>query len=484
MAGIRSIARRVGHAYVAALAWLGLVDRTDGEAALALAAPVMVTGGLRVLLRVADFAMVGWALGDAAIAGLELGFQYYFVGFGLSLAISSGTISVVSRLHGAGEYDRANRAVAQSLWLAVAIGLPLTVLAWLRAPELVGLLTPDPDVVRYGSTYLAIVMLAMVPRFWSMVAARALAGGGDTVTPMAVRTITLPTNVVLNAVLIFGLGPAPRLGVAGAAIGTVIANAIAAGAFLGLLLSGRFVVALPRRPTVDPALIVEIVRVALPLAGMRLLQTGARFPFLAILGLVSTPAVAAYAVGRRVVMLAMMPAWGFATASSTLVGQRLGGEDPDGARSAGWQTARIALVTQVGVAIVIVAAARPIAHLFGTAHPDLVVAFVRTFGVIVASFSLSRTMRGALRGAGDTRWPLYGTVLGSTVRLAIAALALPAGLAVALPALGTVTIGAGLGLPAIYTALVADYALKAAVNTYRFHSGRWRAVANAARLDS
>ncbi|MFY4811165.1 MATE family efflux transporter [Haloarcula argentinensis] len=472
--------RRLLTAFPALLASAGLVDREKATAATDLAAPVMVTGGLRILLRLADFLMVGLALGDAAIAGLELGFQYYFVGFGLSLAVSSGTISVVSRLQGADQPERANLAVKQSLWLALLVSLPLSALCW-RYPELlVGILTDDAATIRFGATYLAIVMLSLAPRFWSMVAARALAGSADTRTPMYVRLLTLPTNVALNAVLIFGVGPFPELGIAGAAWGTAIANTLAAVIFLGLLLSGRYVVTLrPGGTQFSVGLMREIVRVALPLSGMRLLQTFARFPFLFILGVLGTPTLAAYAIGRRVMLLALMPAWGYATAASTLVGQSLGAGDEGEATAYGWQTLRVALAVQLVAAVLLVVFARPIVALFGTAYPDLAAAFVRVFGLLVAGFSISRTMRGSLRGAGDTRWPLYGTVLGGyCYRLPVAALALPSSFLVTVPVLDiAVSPGLGLGLPVIFAALVGDFYLKAAVNAGRFWSGGWRAVA-------
>ncbi|MFB6151577.1 MAG: MATE family efflux transporter [Haloarculaceae archaeon] len=458
----------------------GIADRETAGEVFDLAVPVMVSGGFRVLLRIADFLMVGIALGDAAIAGLELGFQYYFLGYGLSLAVTSGTISVVSRLQGSGQPDRADLALKQSLWLALAISAPLTAGAWLYAEPLVAVLSDDPAAVEYGATYLSLVMLAIGPRFWSMAASRALAGSADTRTPMYVRLVTLPTNVVLNAVLVFGLGPAPKLGVAGAALGTVAANAVAAAVFLALALSGRYAVALrPGGPQIDAGLVREIVRVALPLTGMRLLQTFGRFPFLFVLGVLGTPALAAFAIARRVMLFALMPAWGYSTAASTLVGQRVGANEADRAAAYGWAVLRIALVTQFLVAGAIVLAARPIATAFGTEHVDLAVTFVRVFGLAVAGFSVSRTMRGSLRGAGDTRWPLYGTIAGSfLVRLPIAAAALPAGFAVTL--LGTsVPVGLGLGFPAIYVAIVADYSTKAAVNVGRFRSGKWRAVARA-----
>jgi Na+-driven multidrug efflux pump len=128
---------------------------------------------------------------------------------------------------------------------------------------------------------------------------------------------------------------------------------------------------------------------------------------------------------------------------------------------------------------VIVLAARPIATAFGTEFVDLTVTFIRLFGVVVAGFSVSRTMRGSLRGAGDTRWPLYGTLLGTfVVRLPVASLALPTGFAVTV--LGTsVPFGMGFGYAAVFAAIVADFYVKAAVNTGRFWSGKWRDVARA-----
>ena len=480
---IRRTLRRLLNVFPEGLARIGLVDREKALASTDLAAPVMITGALRILLRVTDFLFVGIALGDAAIAGLELGFQYYFIGFGLSLAVSSGTISVVSRLQGADRSARANLAVKQSLWLALLISTPLTAISWLYPNALLRLLTNNPATIRYGATYLSIVMLSMLPRFWSMIAARALAGSADTRTPMYVRLLSVPTNVALNAVLIFGLGPIQPMGIAGAAWGTAIANTFAAAIFLGLLASGRYVVRLPLGGRqLAPSLLTEIVRVALPLSGMRLLQTFARFPFLFILGTLGTPTLAAYAIARRVMLFALMPAWGFATAASTLVGQSLGAGDERSAIDYGWQTLRVALAVQLAVAAVIAIFARPIVSLFGTEYPELATQFVRVFGLLVAGFSISRTMRGSLRGAGDTRWLLYGTVLGSYfVRLPIAVLALPTSFAIAVPLVGvSIAPGMGLGLPAIFLALLGDFYLKAAVNTGRFWTGKWREIARRA----
>ncbi|MFB6148119.1 MAG: MATE family efflux transporter [Halobacteriales archaeon] len=483
MSALREQVRDALFLFPAGLARLGLVDREKGEEAFDLAIPVMVTGGMRTLLRVADFFMVSLALGPAAVAALEFGFQYYFIPFGLALALTSGTISVVSRFKGAEQDAEAAFAVKQSLWLSLMLSIPITVGTWLYAQPLIDLLTDDTRAIELGAIYLKIIMLSVAFRFWGMIAARALQGAGDTRTPMYIRLITLPTNIALNAVLIFGLGPFPRLGIAGAAWGTAIANVLAAVIFFVVLGSGRYAIRLPiRGKQWDTDIAGEIVRVGLPLAGTRLAQTFGRFPFLFLLALLGTDIVAAYAIGRRVILLALMPAWGYSTASSTLVGQSIGAGDEEEADAYGWQTLRIALITQLLIAAVLIAGAGPIAAAFGAQNHDLTVQFIQMFGLGVAGFSISRTLRGGLRGAGDTRWPFYGTMAGTyLVRLPIAALALPAGMAITVFDYSFAP-GLGFGLLAVYVAIVADFYVRAGVNFVRFRSGRWKAVARASGI--
>jgi putative MATE family efflux protein len=488
LATLRTRTRALLLLFPALLARLGVVDREKGEEAFDLAVPVMVTGGMRTLLRVADFLMVSLALGAEAVAGLELGFQYYFIPFGLSLALSSGTISVISRFKGADDHAKADFAVKQSLWIAILLAVPITVFTWVYARSLIDILTNDPQTIQSGAIYLKIIMLSVSFRFWSMIAARALAGSGDTRTPMYVRLLTLPTNVALNAVLVFGLLGFPKLGVAGAAWGSAAANTLAGLIFLGLLLSGRYSVTLHLGGKQwDTSIAREIVRVGLPLAGTRLSRTFGRFPFLFILGVLGTEVLAAYAIGRRVMLLALMPAWGYSTAASTLVGQYVGAGDEDEAADYGWQTLRIALATQLLIAVGVIAFARPIAAAFDATNVDLTVTFVRVFGVGVAGFSVSRTLRGGLRGAGDTSWPFYGGMLGTyAVRLPIAFAALPVGFGttvlggtvfgVALPSV-TLTPGLGWGLAGIFAAILADMYARAVVNGVRYWSGAWKAVA-------
>ena len=466
--------------FPASLARLGIVDREMGEEIFDLAVPVIVSGSLRTLVRTIDFFMVSIALGSTAVAALQFGFQFNLLTLGIALALASGTISIVSRFTGADDAGRANLALKQSLWLTLLISIPFAVVGWVWARPLIGLLTTDTQAIELGAIYLKLLMVSTPFHFWTIVSSRALAGVGDTRTPMYIRTSSLPTNTVVNALLIFGIGPFPRLGIAGAAVGTAVANVLQAVLFTATFLSGRFGIELTRsKPHFDVSIIREIVRVSLPLSGTRLAGVLARFPFLFVLGVLGTNVVAAYAIGRRIVTLARMPAFGYATASSTLVGQALGDGDEETAEEYGWQTVRIALATGVLLGTFVVIGARPLALLFGAENVELTVVFIYVFSAAIVGFSLSRTFQGALRGAGDTRIPFYAILVGNyLIRLPIAALALSAGVAVG--AFGyAVTPGLGLGLTAVFVSVWADIYARAAINWGRYRSNRWKAIGRA-----
>ncbi len=458
----------------------GLIDLAKGRRIFDLAVPVMITGGLRTLVRTVDYFMVSLALGSAAIAALEFGYQFHMIALGFGLAVSGGTISVVSRFIGADEPDRANLALKQSLWLTLLLSTPMMVVAWIWAPWLVGILTDDARAIDLGATYLRIIMLSTPFHFWALIGSRALAGAGDTKTPMVIRSTSLPSNTIINALLIFGLGPFPALGVAGAAIGTTIANVLQAAIFMAVFLSGRFGLSLSLGGRqLDLGIIREIVRVSSPLAGTRIAQTGARFPFLFILGALGTEVVAAYAIGRRIMSLALTPAWGYGTAASTLVGQAIGEDDETEATAYGWESVKVALLTQIPLGAFVILAADSLARLFDPDNLTLTVQFVYVFGIGLIGNSIRQTLEGALQGAGDTSFPFYGSMVGSyLVRIPVAALALPAGFVVGSAPL-VLSPGLGLGLLGVFLAILGDIYARAGINFVRYRSGRWMEIGRA-----
>ncbi len=467
---IRTQDNRLVKALPKLLARLGVLDQKRGTEAFSLAWPVILTGGLRVGLRLTDFLMVGFAIGAAGVAALGFGFQFFFIGFALSLAVSSGTISLVSQHQGAGEYEKANFVVKQSVWLAGLISLPIMTVTWFYAEGMIGLLSSDPEVIDLGGAYLRVLMVGLLFRFFSMVAARAFAGSGNTVTPMYVSTLGVPSNVVLNWLLIFGIGFFPEYGIVGAALGTLITNISMAVIFFLLLFSSNYNIRFKLRGKQwDNSVVKKLFSVSLPLLGMRMARTLGQFPFLWILDGFGTGVVAAYQVGRRVELFAMEPAWGFGTATSTLVGQSLGAEKEDEAELYGWDTLKISISVMLPIGFVLAIFAGPISGLF-TDDPDVIflsTRFIYVNAIGVLGYAINRIMRGALRGAGDTRWPFYGNMLGIYGWL--------------LPVSYIFGIVLDYGLIAIFAAVLGGFFIPGFVNLIRFKTGKWKTVSKKLR---
>ena len=452
------------------LAKIGLLDEKRGTEAFSLAWPIILSGGLRVGLRLTDFLMVGFAIGAAGVAALGFGFQFFFIGFALSLAISSGTISLVSQHHGAGEYEKADFVIKQSIWLAVIISLPLMLITWFHAEGMIALLSSDPEVIELGGAYLRVLMIGLLFRFFSMVTARGFAGSGNTVTPMYVNAFGVPANVILNWLLIFGIGILPEYGIVGAALGTLITNVSMAVILFVLLFSGRYNVGFTLGGKQwDNSVVKKLFTVSLPLLGMRMARTLGQFPFLWMLDSFGTGVVAAYQIGRRVELFAMEPAWGFGTAASTLVGQSLGADQEDEAELYGWDTLKISISVMLPIGFVLALFAGPISGLF-TDEPGVIFTstqFIYINAIGVLGYAINRIMRGALRGAGDTLWPFLGNMVGFYGWL--------------LPVSYIFAIVLDFGLLAIFVALLGSFFIPALINLARFKSGRWKAVSRKLR---
>jgi len=237
---------------------------------------------------------------------------------------------------------------------------------------------------------------------------------------------------------------------------------------LSLLLWWRRILVLPWasfRDALSRPLARRLLKVGLPSA-----LEGAAFNvglllFLRLVADYGTEAISAYLIGVRILSLCFIPGLGFATAASTLVGQHLGADEPDLARSAGWRAGRGAAAVMGGVGLVIIGFARPLASLFGAAGAetvDLTVTFIYILGAAQPLMAIEFAIGGGLRGAGDTRFPLFAILIG------LFGFRLAAAIFIAGPIFGTVT--------AVWTCLLADYAVKATLLAWRFRSGAWQRI--------
>ena len=463
---LRGAATFAATTVASALDRAGVIERERLTETLDLAWPRIVTGFAIMSKNTVDLAVIGIVLGAPAVAGIAFAFAYWQLAKFVSIGLAGGTVSLVSQNYGGDERDRAALVVKQSLVVAAVLALPIVAGFVTFAEPLIALVGGEGNALGYGVTYLVVTAPALAFEFFNMIASRTYAGVGDTFTPMVFRA----GGALLNVGLTVGLVLGADLGVTGAALGTAVSiAAVAIGLSWGL--TGRSYFGRGASPVpvgrdgawIDGELIGQLVRVSAPLVARRVAEGIAVFTLLWVASSFGQATVAALEVGRRVRALLGSFSWGFSIAASTLVGQRLGAGDEEGATAYGRDIIRLSALVYVLASAAVVAAATPIAQVF-VDDPTAIaatVAFVAVAAVSAVPLGVNGSVTGSLRGAGDTRWPFVAAMLGLYV------FALPAAL------LGTVT---ALGVGGLYVAVLVEKLVPMGVNVVRFRSNRWQAV--------
>lgn len=381
-------------------------DAISHRGVLKLAWPILVTMLSHTALTLVNAIWIG-QLGTVELAamGIASSLWYLVTAFGSGL-VSSVRIPVANRT-GAGAHEDARAFAWQGVWLAVVLGFAVTALAGI-GPTAFAWMGASPEVAAAGADYYLWRTLGTPAWFLFLGLTAALQGRGDTRTPMVANLVANALNFVIDPVLIFGLGPVPALGTAGAAIGTGISTV--AGLAVLVARSGLGRAVLP-----DRARLRAVAEVGAPQAVQYLLDVASFNVFAALLASSGDDHLAAHVIVVRIVMVSFLPCYALSEATSVLVGQSLGAGRPDDARKAlGFATIQaVALMLSLGV----VFAAIPdlLLGVFGASAT--VVAIARPIVVLYAAMQTLDGMLivaiGALSGAGDTRFVLRLTVLAA-----------------------------------------------------------------------
>jgi len=402
-------------------------DLTEGSILRALgrlATPMLVGGILQNLQSLIDLFWVG-RLGSSAVASVAVSGTVLMLLMPLLMGASTGTVALVARAIGAKRMDDANRAAGQSLMLALALGGLSGVVGLLLSGKVFGLLNPPPDIVTDGVAYLRISLLGSFTVFVLFIGNSALQGAGDAVTPMWIMAIANAVNMVLDPLFIYGLGPLPAMGVRGAAIATVIAQAVAAAVSVSRLFSGRTLLHIrfsQWKP--DIALSWRILRIGIPGAGQMLARGLMSAVMMGLVASCGTVAVAAYGIGLRFHMIILMPGFALGGGAATLVGQSLGAGKPGRAARAAWLATGIDAAFMALAAVLMMILAPELIRVFNSEVEVIQVGarYLRIVSPFYVFTAAGIVLGRALNGAGDSLTPMIITVLtlwGFQVPLAI-----------------------------------------------------------------
>lgn len=435
-----------------------------------LAMPAVVEQLLVMSVGIIDTAMVG-RLGPTAIASVDLSNRIIQFALAIFAAIQIGTTAIVARHIGAGEQKDAAVAAKQSLLLVGLLGLILSVLAYIFAPNLIGFMMlfnefPDPLVIDLAATYMRIVLFSMPFNLITMTVNAILRGAGDTKTPMFVTGLNNFINIIGNAFLIFGLGPFPRLEVAGAAISTACAQIFGMLLVVYLVYSGRSSINLRSygRYRFESPMLRRILRVGLPAAVEQFLMRGGQLVFSMIIAGIGTTAIAAHAIALNAESLSFMPGWGFSVAVTTLVGQYLGSCEPELAERACYEGGKLSALVMTTMGVIFFLFPSVLIRFFTSDQTviELASKCLRLVAISQPFLAWLQCFSGALRGAGDTRWVMIGT--------AVSLWPIRVGLSYYL------VIVMGAGLIGAWVGMVVDLIVRCSLMAYRFRTGKWKAV--------
>jgi len=415
-------------------------------------------------VRWVSFAMVG-QLGADALAAVGIGNQFFWLVQSLATLAPTGIVALLSRAVGAGDVKLADAALRQGIWLGLGVGAITTVALLPLTHFAISLYGVGDNVVQLGGDYLFWTVLGNVPLTLAIVLGAGLRAAGDTRTPLWIGAFANVVNVGLCWALIYGRFGFPALGVAGAGIASTIAGSLQFPLLWWLWQSGRLALkpsGASWRP--DRGVMGRIFRIGYPAAFEGAIFQSGLLGFMRVLGGYETAAIAAYNVGAQILSLSFLPGIGFATAAATLVGQHLGEGEPELAERSAWRSMWGAILSMCLLGAATIAAAEPLAGMFSSdPHViDLTVDFIWTLGLVQPLMAIEYTVAGALRGAGDTRFPLFaifaGLFLCRLLPAVIAAYVFHARVQV------------------VWSMLVLDYALKAALLVWRFSRGRWKTL--------
>ena len=399
---------------------------------LGLAWPVIGQNLLETLLGIVDTLLVA-GLGIAAIAGVGSALQIMFFVLAALSAVSVGSSILVAQAVGARDLDRANRLARQSLLWSVLLSVPLALVGLGLAGPIIGIFGLTSDVARIGTDYLQVTMGTVVVLVALLIGGGVLRGAGDSRTPMQVTAIANVVNVGLAYGLIYGHWGLPALGAVGSAWATFLARMLAMLLLLRALWVGRNGVGIAGggswRP--DWSVARQVLSLGVPAAVEQILMSAAFLVLTILVARLGTDTLAAQRISMSALSFSFLPGLGFSIAATALVGQSVGARRPRESTGIASVATTWSVIWMSAIGLLILVFATPIMRLF-TAEPEVIrigAAGLRVVALTQPAWAVGLVQSGALRGTGDTRFPLIIGAAGiwSAVLLAWLVLAVVGG---------------------------------------------------------
>ena len=433
-----------------------------GRAIVLLSVPTILEMSMESLFGIVDVFWVA-SLGPDAVAAVGLTEGLLTLIFAAAMGLCMGTTAMVARR--IGEKDPAGAAVAavQSILLGLLISLPIGLGGAVFAPQLFRLMGASPEVVATGSSFGAIMLGGNATIFLLFLINAIFRGAGDAVSAMRALWIGNAVNLLLDPCLIFGLGPFPEMGVTGNAIATNIGRGIGVLYQVSVIWRGRGRLMIAREQLrVDWPVLWKLLKVSMSGMFQFLIPMASYLVLVRMVSMFGSAALAGYTIALRIIIVAILPAWGMCNAAATLVGQNLGAKQPDRAETSVWRIGFYNMVFLCGIAVTFISFAEPMIRFF---TQDLsVIPFgvdcLRMVSYGYGFYAYGMVLVQAFNGAGDTNTPTIINVFCYWL--------------FQLPLAYVLSQPFGLGAQGVFLAITLAESVLAVVSIFFFRLGRWK----------
>jgi putative MATE family efflux protein len=433
-----------------------------GPALVMLSVPMVLEMAMESLFAVVDVFFVSRVSADA-VATVGVTESMLTIVYTVALGLGIGATAVVARRIGEKDEDGAAQAAAQSIALGLIVALAVGVLGTLNAATLMRWMGATPSMIESSLGYTQVMFAGNVTVTLLFLINAIFRGAGDAAVAMRMLWISNAINIVLDPVLIFGLGPFPELGVTGAAVATNIGRGTAVVVQMWMLMSGRSRVHIRRRHLrLIPKVMLNVCRLSGAGFVQVLIDTSSYIGLVRIISLFGSEVLAGYTIGIRIVIFAILPSWGLSNAAATMVGQALGAKDPDRAEESVWTAGKYNAIVLGAISVLFVAFAPSIVSFFTTdpAVTPYAASCLRIVSMGFVFFAYGLVFTQSFNGAGDTwtpTWINFGCFWVFQIPLA-----------------WLLAIRMGMGPQGVFIAMTVAFSLLPIISAVIFRRGRWK----------
>lgn len=456
-----------------------------GRVVWELAWPVVALNSLQTVNQLLDRFFIG-RLAPSALTAHGGSTSVLFLMFLMAVSVATAATALVSRAYGAENEAEFREAAKQSVRVAIFSGIGIGLVTWLIAPVAASVLVPasDHDAVRQMGWFLRAYAFGLPALFVIQVLAGCLRGISDSKSPMVISGIQILLHIGLNFLLVPPHGSWPGFGLTGAGIALSASSTVSAIVYIVYAgwtpLGSVWKIRLP-----DAHWFQRVLRIALPAAAMAFLRVFSLTVFTIILTLVpnGSAAIAAMTTAFAIESIMIMPAFGLSAAAAALVGQSLGMRRPDRAKLLGWTAAHHGGILTLSIAACIFFAAPTLAGILLNGRQNIMdpaILLLRMFCFTEVGFAYGMVLIGAMQGAGDTREPMFISVVALWVLRVPLAFVLSLAPGQVLCHIGafslTMPFGAGWGATGAWIAMASTQGLQGILAAWVFQRGRWQST--------